>query len=146
MKLSRSSEDSLHVWRWLNSPCHTQLHGQDNYLRMAMERYVKALSKDNDCFAAAMGLGMVFARRGKPEIVPWLPDQWVNRGDAQYSSRRCLDPGAWQHGMLHFSIPHFHGINKLASSPYIRLTIFQSKMRWVEQTTNRIRRSFECWW
>lgn len=44
---------------------------QDNYLRMAMERYVKALSRDSDCHAAAMGVGMVFARRGKPEIVPW---------------------------------------------------------------------------
>ena len=41
---------------------------KDNYLRMAMERYVKALSKDSDCHAAAMGVGMVFARRGKPEI------------------------------------------------------------------------------
>ena len=36
---------------------------------MAMERYVKALDIDSDCFAAANGVGMVFARRGKPEIV-----------------------------------------------------------------------------
>ena len=44
---------------------------KDNYLRMAMERYVKAVGQDNDCQAAANGIGMVFARRGKPEIVTW---------------------------------------------------------------------------
>eukprot|EP00435_Cladocopium_sp_Y103_P038010 s2195_g10.t1 len=41
---------------------------EDEYLRMAMERYVKALDIDSDCFAAGNGVGMVFARRGKPEI------------------------------------------------------------------------------
>ena len=44
---------------------------------MAMERYVKALSKDSDCHAAAMGVGMVFARRGKPEIVAWHGSVWT---------------------------------------------------------------------
>ena len=50
-------------------PWKVSAHGEDEYLRMAMERYVKALDIDSDCFAAANGVGMVFARRGKPEIV-----------------------------------------------------------------------------
>ena len=61
----RRNRNSLHYpLLWKASP-----HDEDEYLRMAMERYVKALDIDSDCFAAANGVGMVFARRGKPEIV-----------------------------------------------------------------------------
>ena len=40
---------------------------QDSFLRKATECYYKALENQKDCHFAANGIGMVFARRGKPD-------------------------------------------------------------------------------
>eukprot|EP00438_Fugacium_kawagutii_P020084 Skav200146 [mRNA] locus=scaffold2013:287769:291626:- [translate_table: standard] len=69
---------------------------------MAMERYVKALDQ-NDCHAAANGVGMVFARRGKPEIdclasavAAWhfISNSWAEMTDNERSllARRSGNP------------------------------------------------------